>query len=109
MLNGSGRLGAKLKVELTSELQLTRITGAGDLAGGAGIRTRERRSRRRRGQTIVNVSPLRVIEHVISLEPNLNAHALSEDEVLEKRHVPIVNSRTVDRIAPEVAKASWCG
>jgi hypothetical protein len=50
-VSGSGRIGANLEVELTSELQLTRIACAGDLAGGAGIRTRERRSRRRRGQS----------------------------------------------------------
>jgi hypothetical protein len=31
-MSGSGRLGTRLEVELTSELQLTRITGTGDLA-----------------------------------------------------------------------------
>ena len=77
-------LKANLEVELTPELQQTGIACRGDLTGGTRIGTRERGSRRRRVQIVVDGTPLGMVEDVVSFEPQLNPGIFGKVEVLKQ-------------------------
>ena len=98
----------RLEVELASELQLARIACADNLSGAGCIGTAERVSSLRRIQVDVDIAPLRVIEDVVGLKPELIASVLGEVKVLEERHVEVRDSGAVNCIAAEVAEAPRC-
>ncbi len=84
---------AVLERQLRSELDVPRIVSVGDLAEVTGTVRRAHRA------------PLGVVEGIEGLYADLELAAarLAKREVLEKRHVPVVASRTVDAVLGEVA------
>src|SRR5581483_9300173 len=96
------------EIELTAQLQLPWITRRGDLAGracvGAGG-SRPRRAGCRQG--VIDVGPLRMIEDVITLKPQLEVGAaLCDVEVFEEGEVPVVHARAIDCVSVEVTVTS---
>ena len=100
--------GRSSEIEFAAKLKLSRITRACNLTRSARVVGKGSAICRRR-QRVVHVCPLRVVEHVEGLESQLDPHVLSKDEVLEERHVEVVNARAVDGVAMEIAEASRCG
>ena len=76
-------LRCELKVEFARKLQYAGITRRGNLPRAAGIRARERRAGSRRREAIVDVCPLRVVEDVVGLEPQLDACVFRKVEILK--------------------------
>jgi hypothetical protein len=105
----ASELRSELKVELARELQLAGIACAGDLSRAARVAAGERGPGCRRRQADVYICPLRMVEDVERLEPQLKPGVFCEVEVLEQGHVEVENSRAINRIAMKVAKAarSW--
>src|SRR6059058_2275498 len=97
--------GRRSEIEFATELQDTRVTGGRNLTGRTCVGTAKAcTGRERRTQPNVDVAPLGVIEHVVSLQPQLNANVLGEVDVLVEGHVPVLQPWTIDRVAVEVAK-----
>jgi hypothetical protein len=104
---GSGsEIRSELEVELARKLQLPGIACAGDLTRTARVTARERGPGCRRRQTDIYICPLRVVEDVERLEPQLKTGVFCEVEVLEQGHVEVENSWAVDRVAVEVTEAA---
>ena len=99
-------LAKRLEVELASELQLARIASTDDLPGTACVGAGKCFSRLRCGQTDVDIAPLRVVEHVVGLKPQLDPDVLSKVKVFEQGHIEVCNSRSVDAVAAEVAETA---
>ena len=44
-----------------------------------------------------------MVEHVVDLEPQLQAHVFFKGKVLEQGHIPVVDSRSRERVATDIA------
>lgn len=91
--------GGGLEVQLYAQLNFPRVMGGSDCSEVAG---------RERGADVLE---LRVVEGIETFRTEFETTAtLIEHKALEERHVPVLATRTVDRVAWEVAKfAGRCG
>src|SRR5437868_9988674 len=103
--------GFGLEVDVSSKLELS-LRVLPNLANGAeAIRVDSGRPQCLRAGDVhavfdvcVRVVELRMIEHVVSLEPELRLHALGDGEVLEQAYVRAVIARPVEVVARHVAR-----
>src|SRR5438105_6567095 len=103
-----------LKVKFAAKLDSAWVAEAIDLALAIlattthGKRRRSSRRVRRSAKAEADVVGLRMIEDVINLEAQLQAHVFAKREVLEEGHIPIIDSRASEGIAADVADAADC-
>ena len=50
-----------------------------------------------------------MVKHVITFEPQLKPNVFADNDVLEHRYVEVLNARSVDRVAVEVAEGAIGG
>ena len=99
------RLTGDLEVQLDAQLNITGIAVIRDFTrapgGVSGIEDGLADLVRR--ETRVDAGRLRMIEDVESFQPELEANALREIEILEERDIPVVDARAPEGISPDIA------